>query len=70
MTISDDGKQWELRLGDSTGVVKEAELEIMGLKEGEYLVHCAGSANRMSVSNALKLSLPIADAKVIRIEKM
>jgi hypothetical protein len=69
VTISDDGKQWELRLSDSTGVVKTAELEIKGLDKGEYLVRYGGSAKRMPVSDALKLSLPIADAKLIRIER-
>ncbi|MGB8029914.1 MAG: DUF5695 domain-containing protein [Terracidiphilus sp.] len=70
VTMIDDGKRWGLHLSDSTGVVKEAELEITGLEKGEYLVHYAGSANRMSVSNALELLLPIADAKAIRIEKV
>jgi hypothetical protein len=67
--MSDDGKQWELRLGDSTGVVKTAELEIKGLDKCEYLVRCGSSVHRLPVSDALKLSFPIADAKAIRIQK-
>ncbi len=69
VTISDDGKQWELRLSDSTGVVKKAELEIKGLEKGEYLIRYGNSTNGKLVSDVLKLSLPIADAKLIRIER-
>ncbi len=69
VTMSDDGKQWELRLSDSTGVVKKAELEIKGLEKGEYLIRYGNSTNRKLVSDVLKLSLPIADAKLIRIER-
>jgi hypothetical protein len=70
VTISNDGKQCELRLSDSTGVVKKAELEIKGLNTGEYLIRYGSSANRKLVSDVLKLSLPVADAKLIRIEKV
>jgi hypothetical protein len=45
-------------------------LDLKGLEKGEYLVRYGGSADRMPVSDALKLSLPIADAKPIRIEKV
>ena len=69
VTMSDDGKRWELRLSDSTGVVKKAELEIKGLDKGEYRIQYSGSAETKLVFDALKLSLPIADAKAIRIEK-
>ena len=69
VTISDDGKRWELRLSDSTAVVKKAELEIKGLDKGAYLIRYGRSADRKLVSDVLKLSLPIADAKLIRIEK-
>jgi hypothetical protein len=69
VAMSDDAKWLELSLSDSTGVVKTAELEVRGLDKGEYLVRYGSSANRMPVSNAIKLSLPIADAKLIRIER-
>jgi hypothetical protein len=69
VTMSDDAKWLELSLSDSTGVVIKAELEIEGLDKGEYLVRYGGSAKRMPVADALKLSLPIADAKLIRIER-
>jgi hypothetical protein len=69
VTMSDDAKWMELSLSHSTGVVKKAELEIKGLDKGEYLIRYGSSADRKLVSDALKLSLPIADAKPIRIEK-
>jgi hypothetical protein len=70
VTMSEDAKRLELSLSDSTGVVKKAELEIKGLDMGEYIVQYGRSANRMPVSDAIKLSLHIADAKLIRIEKV
>jgi len=70
VTMSDGGKQWELRLSDSTGVVKRAELEIKGLEIGDYLIRYGGSVDRKLVSDVLKLSLPIVDAKLIGIEKV
>jgi hypothetical protein len=69
ITISDDTRWLELSLSDSTAVVKKAELEIKGLDKGAYLIRYGGSADRKLVSDVLKLSLPIADAKLIRIEK-
>jgi hypothetical protein len=69
ITISDDAKWLEFSLSDSTAVVKKAELEIKGLDKGAYLIRYGGSADRKLVSDVLKLSLPIADAKLIRIEK-
>jgi hypothetical protein len=69
VTMSDDAKWLELSLSDSTGVVNKAEVEIKGLDKGEYLVRYGSSADRRLVSDVLKLSLPIADAKLIRIER-
>jgi hypothetical protein len=69
VTVSDHAKWLELSLIDSTGVVKEAELEIKGLENGEYLIRYGSSAKRKLVSNVLNISLPIADAKLVRIEK-
>jgi len=70
VALSDAGKRLELGLSDSTGVAKKAELELRGLEKGEYLVRYGSSADRMRVSDVLQLSLPIADAKLIRIEKV
>jgi len=70
LVLSAAGGRLELRMSDSTGVVKKAELELKGLEKGEYLVRHGPSADRMRVSDTLKLSIPIADAKLIRIEKV
>jgi hypothetical protein len=69
-TLMDAERQMEFSLSDSTGVVKKAELEIGGLAKGDYMVRYASSANRTSVFDTLRLSLPIVDAKLIRIEKV
>jgi hypothetical protein len=70
VVLGDAGKRLELRLSDSTGIVKKAELELKGLEKGEYLVRYGSSAERMQVSDSLRLSIPIADAKLIRVEKV
>jgi len=70
VALSDAEKRLELRLSDSTGVVKKAELEIKGLEKGDYLVQHGNAADRIRVSDALQLSVPLADAKLIRIEKV
>lgn len=64
------GRRLEVRMSDSTGIVKRAELELKGLEKGGYRVRHGRSAVRMRVSDTLKLSIPIADAKLIRIEKV
>ncbi len=69
VTMSDGGTQWVLRLSDSTGLVKTAELEMRGLDQGTYLIGYGGSTERKVISDVLELSLPIADAKLIRIER-
>ena len=70
VVLSGAGERLELHLSDSTGVVKKAELELKGLEKGEYLVRYGNSADRMRVSDVLQISIPIADAKLIRIEKV
>jgi hypothetical protein len=59
VVMSDAGNRMELRLSDSTGVVKEAEFELNGSAE-----------NSITVSDAFRLSLPIADAEQIRIDRV
>lgn len=70
VVMSEGGNRMELHLGDSTGVVKEAELELKGMAKGPYLVRYGNAENRITVSDTLRLSLPIADAGQIRIEKV
>jgi hypothetical protein len=70
VVLGSNGKRWELRLSDSTGVVKKAEFEISGLERGEYLIHHGTSTARTVVTDTLELSVPIDEAELIRIEKM
>lgn len=60
----------EIHMSDSTGVVRKAELEIKGLQRGTYRIQYEGGSSQERVSNGLKLSLPIARAKKIRVQKM
>ena len=66
--VVDAEGQLDLSLSDSTNVVKRAELEIRGLAKGDHMVRYGSAANRISVFDALRLSLPIADARLIRIK--
>jgi len=70
VALDNAGRRLELCLSDSTGVVKRAELELTGLEKGDYLVRHGRSANRVRVSDTLKLSVPIAQAKMITIERV
>jgi len=47
-----------------------AELEVKGLEKGEYLIRHGSSVERAQASGTLKLSIPISDAKLVRIEKL
>lgn len=60
----------ELSLSDSTQVIKEAKFEIKRLPSGDYRVRHGGLARRTRISDSLQLTLPIADAKLIAIEKL
>lgn len=70
VVMGDAGNRMELRMSDSTGVVKEAEFELKGMAKGRYLVRYGSGENRITVSDALKLSVPIAEAGQIRIDKV
>ena len=70
MVMSEAGEWLELRMTDSTGVVKKAELVVRGLARSPYVIRYGSSADRMPVSDALTLSIPIAEAKLIRIERV
>jgi hypothetical protein len=70
VVFNETGHGLEFHMADSTGLVKKAELEVKGLEKGDYRVRHGRSAVRMRVSDTLKLSVPIAEAKIIRIEKI
>ena len=70
VVISDAGNRMEVRLSDSTGVVKEAEIQLKGIGNGRYLVRYGSVENQVTVSDVLRFSLPIADAERIRIDRV
>jgi hypothetical protein len=70
VALGDAGRRLQLRMSDSTGVVKKAVLELKGLMKGEYLIRYGNSVDRVRVSDILRLSIPIGDAKLIKIERV
>lgn len=69
VVLANDAKHLQVRLSDSTGIVKEVQLTIRGLEKGRYLVRHGSFTGRVAVSDALELCVPIGEAKLIQIEK-
>ena len=69
MWFDRSGRSFELSLVDTTGIVKNAALAIHGLPSGTYSVRHGATSRTVSVSGGLALSLPIAEAKSVRIEQ-
>jgi hypothetical protein len=70
VVISDSGHSLELHMSDSTGVVKTAELLVEGLAGGSYAVRYGAVQNRVLIADSLTLSIPISEAKLVRIERV
>ncbi|HET7841110.1 MAG TPA: DUF5695 domain-containing protein, partial [Terriglobia bacterium] len=64
------GGNVEIRMSDSTGFVKKAQLKITGLEKGSYRVRKGASTSKVQVTDALELEAPIADAELIHIERV
>lgn len=60
----------EIRMSDSTGAVKKAELEIRGLAKGNYRVRYGAGVLQRQADDVLRLSISMAAAKHIQIEKV
>lgn len=60
----------ELSIVNTTGVVKNAELAIEGLPAGSYRVRHGSASQTHAVSGPVELSVPIGQAKSIRIERV
>ncbi len=69
VTLNRTDRSLEFQLGDSTGLVKMVHLTIEGLPKGGYKVVGTNSARQFSVSDKLDLSVPIAEAGTLRIER-
>ena len=59
----------EFEMGDSTGLVKLAQLTIQGLPAGRYRVTDKHGLQQISVAEKLELSVPIAEAGILSIER-
>jgi hypothetical protein len=70
VVMRDSGDSVELHMSDSTGVVKTAELLVEGLAGGAYAVRYGAVQNRVLIADSLTLSIPIAEAKFVRIERV
>jgi hypothetical protein len=67
LTLDQNGRALELSVVDTTGLVKQAQLRIEGLVRGSYRIRHGRAARTQVVSESLELSLPIDQAKAIRI---
>lgn len=70
VTFSEPGGRIGLNISDSTGIVTQAEFGICGLPSGDYRIRSGGVERLVKVSDSLQLSLAIADARLIEIEKV
>lgn len=69
LTLSHSGHSIELRMGDSSGLVKNAQISVTGLAAAKYRVRHGKSSRTMSSSGSLQLTVPMAQAGMIRIER-
>ncbi|HEV2490722.1 MAG TPA: DUF5695 domain-containing protein [Candidatus Acidoferrales bacterium] len=60
----------ELQMGDSTGNVKTAAVNLRGLPKGDYRIRYGRTAKKITSDGTLTASAPIRDARRLRIEKM
>lgn len=59
----------EISMGDSTGFVKDATIEIHGLESGEYRLSYGKISRKVSSNGTLAISVPISEARHITIAK-
>lgn len=70
VVMSSSGNSIELHMSDSTELVTTAELVMDGLPGGQYAVRYGAGEKRVSVSNEMSISIPMADAELVRIERL
>jgi len=59
----------ELKMGDSTGVVKTAAVNIQGIPKGAYRIRYGKTSKKISSDGSLTASAPMAEASHLEIEK-
>ena len=69
MTFDPPGRNFELSVVDTTGIVKNAALAIQGLAPGAYTIRYGATSRVETISGPLELSVPIEEAKSIRIAR-
>jgi hypothetical protein len=69
MTFDHEGRAMELSVVDTTGIVAKGELRIEGLTPGTYRIRQGNEGRTQSVAGTLELSVPINQAKTIRVER-
>jgi len=69
MTFDYEGRAVELSVVDTTGLAAKAELRLEGLPPGFHRMRQGNTAGTQSVSGTLELSMPIRQAKRIRVER-
>ena len=69
MTFDHEGRALELSVVDTTDLAAKAELRIEGLAPGSYRIRRGNTTGTQSVSGPLDLSMPIHQAKRVRIER-
>jgi hypothetical protein len=69
MTFDQEGRAVELSVVDTTGLAAKGELRMEGLTPGSYRIRQSNTTRTQSVSGTLELSMPINQAKRIRVER-
>lgn len=65
-----DGVSLRLRMVDSTGVVRTANVSIRGIPAGTYAVRHSGGEERVTVADVLRVRAPIGGASDISVKKI
>jgi hypothetical protein len=63
------GSSLRMQMGDSTGLVKTARVQIRGLQRGTYEVRYSGKTDRVQVTDALSIQAPMTAAGRIDVRK-
>ncbi|HXS97441.1 MAG TPA: DUF5695 domain-containing protein [Candidatus Limnocylindrales bacterium] len=70
VTLRGGGSGLQLQMGDSTGLVKTAQVTIRGLQQGNYEVRHSGKSEHMPVTDVMTLRLPMAAAAQIAVRRV
>lgn len=60
----------QVQMGDSTGLVKSAQVTVRGLPAGTYEVRYSGNSQRMPETDVMTLQVPIASVGQVAIRRV